>query len=203
LDNIRGGSIQFNLIEKNGYKLSPKQVKANFIYYPKQFHVDQENPVVFRMWKAAGKEVLAGSHWHGKVACDGTLVRFGLLTGEPSKDGDLEIACTLTSTDKKVGKRVLSDYGFQIRVGGGGIQATRDEFTYMAPESGYLPTVTIDEKAADANHRNPELKQEFYIKTADGHYARLSIDWSAWQKSPTYFEWDCSINPSGSRNLER
>jgi len=29
------------------------------------------------------------------------------------------------------------------------------------------------------------------------------VDWYAAQNAPNHFEWDCSINPSGSRNLER
>jgi len=201
--NTNGGFVQLTTIEKDGYKLLPRQVKEGFMYFPAQFHPDSNNPVVFKMWKKRGAESLLGSAWHGKVACDGTPIAFDLLNGKQTEVGNLRITCTLTPTDAKWGNQVLSDYKLQIEIGGGAIQRTSDDFTYLAPESGYLPTVTIEEKAADPNHRNPELEQEFYIKTADGHYGRLSIDWAAWQKPPTHLKWDCSINPSGSRNLER
>jgi hypothetical protein len=204
INGTKGIHLILQSVEEPGCELS-KKTERWFSYNESGaiFHPDPSKPVIFKMWKKAGKEPLVGSHWRGKVVCDSTLVSFGLLNGKPSQDGDLQIVCTLTPTDKKVGNHTLSDYGFQITIVGGGVQQTGDEFTYLAPENGYLPTVTIHEEAADANHRNPELEQEFYIKTADGHYGRLSIDWSAWQKPPTYFEWDCSINPSGSRNLER
>ncbi|MGA2177636.1 MAG: carboxypeptidase-like regulatory domain-containing protein [Verrucomicrobiota bacterium] len=203
LNNVMGGFVQFKTIEKEGYKLLPKQAKEGFMYYPAQFHPDSNNPVVFKMWKKGGAEPLAGSAWHGKVACDGTPIGFDLLSGKQTKDGNLRIICTLTPTDAKWGNQILSDYKLQISITGGEIQRTSDDFTYLAPEKGYLPSVTIEEKAADPNHRNAELEQEFYIKTPEGRYGRLSIDWAAWQKPPTHLEWDCSINPSGSRNLER
>jgi hypothetical protein len=75
-------------------------------------------------------------------------------------------------------------------------------WAYVAPESRYSPTLNIGQKA-DATNWVGKVKQEFYIKTAEGHYGRLSVDWYTPQTTPTHFEWDCSINPSGSRNLER
>jgi hypothetical protein len=196
-------SIQISSIDKEGYKLSPKQVKTSYLYNPSEFHPDINNPIVFKMWKKGGQDVLVSSVWEGKILCDGTRTDFDLSTGKKTKDGNLQILCTLTPTELKWGNHNLADYKFEIAVLGGGIQRTTDEFTYLAPDNGYLPSVTIEEKAADPNHRNPELEQEFYIKTADGHFGRLSIDWSAWQIPPTHFEWDSTINPSGSRNLER
>ena len=94
------------------------------------------------------------------------------------------------------------DYSFEIAVLGGGIQQARDEFTYWSPETGYQPTVTISQRAGDTNWYG-RVTEEFYIKTADGQYGRLSVDWYASQQSPTHLDWNCSINPSKSRNLER
>jgi hypothetical protein len=203
LDGVKGGFLQFMSVKRDGYKLLPKQAKAGFMYYPPQFRPNSNSPIIFKMWKMTKAEPLTCSSWHGKVPCDGTPVEFDLLSGKRMNHGNLRISCTLVPTAAKWGNQHLSDYKCTMAIVGGAIQPTLDDFTYLAPENGYQPTVTIEEKAADPNHRDAELEQEFYIKTADGDYGTLSLDWSAWQKPPTHLEWDASINPSGSRNLER
>jgi hypothetical protein len=94
-------------------------------------------------------------------------------------------------------------YKLEISIRDGGIQPTEDEFTYKAPENGYAPSVTIERKPDDPKWGGG-LKQEFYIKTAKGEYGRLSVEWDAGHRpAPTPLKWESSINPSGSRNLER
>jgi hypothetical protein len=202
LDNVNGSYIEFNSIAKDGYQLSPRQTKANYLYYPSKFHPDVNNPVVFKMWKQTGAEPLAHSAWQGNVTPDGTLMAFDLLDGKKAKDGNLQITCTRVPLDILPREHKRYDYSFRIDVLGGGVLPTEDEFTYLAPEGGYVPSITIGAKADDPKWIG-NVKQEFYIRTADGHYGRLSVDWYADLTSPTHFEWDCSINPSGSRNLER
>jgi hypothetical protein len=98
--------------------------------------------------------------------------------------------------------KVRSDPFYIIKVLGGGILGTDDEFTYWAPESGYESSLTISQKAGDPNWHS-RVNHEFYIKTSEGHYGRLTVDWYGSQQNPTHLDWNCSINPSGSRNLER
>jgi len=202
LADVKGSFVQFKVVEKNGYKLLPKQVKAGFMYYPETFHADSNNPVVFKMWKKHGEEPLVDSAWHGNIACDGTLMTFDLQNGKQDKDGSLQITCTRVPLDIVPRENKRYDYNLQIAIVGGSIQSTDDEFTYLAPEGGYVPSLTLGAKAEDPKWAG-NVKQEFYIKTADGHYGRLSIDWYAELTSPTHFEWNCTINPLGSRNLER
>jgi hypothetical protein len=202
LENASGSSIQLNAITKDGYKLSPKQAKAAYLYYPPEFHPDVNNPVVFQMWKMQGAESLLNSSWHGKVHCDGTLLAFDLRSGKPTNDGDLQIVCIRTPLSSPPPGNAHFDYKFQITLISGGIQPTGDEFTYLAPETGYSPSFTVEQKADDPKWWG-RVTKEFYIKTSDGHYGRLFVDWYAAQNSPNHIEWDCSINPSGSRNLER
>ncbi len=202
LSNTNGSFIQFTSIGKDGYKLLPKQVKEGYMYYPKGLHTDPAKPIVFKMWKKAGAEALVGAAWSGKVACDGTLMTFDLLNGKRAKEGNLQIACTRVPLDIIPRENKRYDYSLQIAVLGGGIQQTEDDFTYLAPEGGYSPKLNVGQKANGTDWIG-KVQQEFYIKTAEGHYGRLSVDWYTWQAAPTHFEWDCSINPSGSRNLER
>ncbi len=189
-------------IQKDGYQLSPKAV-INYGFGPNSNYAGSTtNPVVFRMWKQAGKERLVGSSWHGKVACNGTTNHFDLRTGRPDAKGDLEILCSKTPLTVPPPGNAHFDYKFEVVVVGGEISPTKDEFTYLAPENAYSPSFTIAQKADDPKWQG-SVKQEFYIKTSNGHHGRLSVEWYAWQTPPTILEWDCTLNPSGSRNLER
>jgi hypothetical protein len=203
LTSAFGVSLFITSIQKPGYELS-KKADLGYVYaLTGSFHPDPASPVVIRMWKIAGKEPLVGSAWHGRVACDGTANRFDLYTGKPSADGTLEITCTRTPLNFEITSRQPFDYKCEVVIIGGGIQPTADEFTYRTPESGYSPNVTIDRKPGDPKWGGG-LRQEFYIKTAKGEYGRLAVDWDAGHRpAPTHFEWNCSINPSGTRNLER
>jgi hypothetical protein len=204
LTGAYGAIITVLSIEKDGFELS-KKVKRTYSYtLPAEFAPDPNKPVVFRMWKKVGKESLVGSAWHGKVACDGTPVYFDLYHGSRSTEGNLQITCTRRPLESPPPGNGRFDYNFQIAVIGGGIQPARDEFTYLAPQDGYAPSLTFGQKADDPKwDANIPIPKEYYIKTAEGHYGRLFVDWYAAQNSPTHLEWNCSINPSGSRNLER
>jgi hypothetical protein len=201
VDNLKGTSIRFNEIEKDGYQLSSKVGKPTYLYYPVKVHPDPERPEVFRMWKKRGAERLINSSWDHKVSCDGTPNRFDLFHGTRNVNGNLEIVCLRTPLRSPPGNAPF-DYSFEIKVIGGGIQPTDDEFTYLAPESGYGSRFIEAKKAGDPGWRG-RLTQAFYIRMEDGHYGTLLVDWYAAQNSPTHLDWDCSINPSGSRNLER
>jgi hypothetical protein len=89
-----------------------------------------------------------------------------------------------------------------VKIHDGQIRATDDEFMYLASENGYVASVAVKQVASDPNW-NGNAKQDFYFRTADGHYGCLTVNWYNWQTSPTVLEWNCHINPTGSRNLER
>jgi len=204
LSNTQGHGIEVKAIDKAGYKLSEKVTRSYaYSWSADIFHPDPNKPVVFKMWKQRGAEQLVQPRsWNGQVACDGTTNRFDLLQGKRNAGGDLEIACFRNPLKLPPASNAPYDYGLQIAIIGGGIQTTEDEFTYLAPESGYSSSLTFGQKADDPKWVG-KVKQEFYIKTADGHFGRLAIDWYAWQQFSTHLDWNCSINPSGSRNLER
>ncbi len=166
------------------------------------FRPDPNNPVVFKMWHEKGRERLVGSSWNGRVSCDGTTNRFDMLTGHKSPEGTLEITCIRNPLTSPPPGTTPFDYKLQVTVGGGGIQPTSDEFTYFAPDAGYVPIFIESKKAGELGWRG-RITQEFYFRTEAGQYGRLTINWFPWQDSPTHLDWNCSINPSGSRNLER
>lgn len=203
LIGFSGHGIDIKSISKTGYKLSAKvDLSYTYVATARPFHPDAKHPVVFKMWKLQGKEPLIEFSWSHKVPCDGSTNRFSLATGRLDPNGMLEICCTrVPSRLPYPGNRPFA-YTFEIGVLKGGIQPTDDDFSYSAPMSGYAPSFIESKKAGEQGWRS-SLKQEFYIKTAEGHYGRLAVEWYSWQDSPTHLMWDCSINPSGSRNLER
>jgi hypothetical protein len=136
-------------VEKEGYELSKKTQRSYIYTVGNIFHPDPNNPVVFKMWKKQGKEKLNHSAWYGKVACDGTTNRFVLFSGHPSPEGNLQIICTRKPLNYERTSRQPYDYKFEIAVIGGSIQATEDEFTYLAPDASYSPTLTIERKSGD------------------------------------------------------
>lgn len=190
-------------ITKEGYKLSTKAERTFVFGSIPTYTPDPRNPVVFRMWKENGKEPLINSLWRGKVACDGSTNRFDLLSGTPNDHGNLEIACTRTPLNYVRTNGPSFSYKFEIAIIGGGVQMTSNEFTYLAPVGGYLPIVTIEKKPGDPQWK-AGVDREFYIKTVDGRYGCISVMWDAGHRpAPTILNWNCSINPSGSRDLER
>lgn len=204
LTGVVGYGIEKIDVNKEGYELSPKTQRGYVFGFDANYKPNPDNPVVFQMWKKQGAERLVGSAWRGKMACDGTPVGFDLYHGSRNADGDLQITCTRLPLKSPAPGNAPFDYKFQIAVIGGGIQPTHDEFTYLAPEDGYSTSLTFSQKASDPNwDAKIPIPKDYYIKTSDGHYGRLFVDWYAAQNAPTHLEWDCSINPSGSRNLER
>ena len=203
LINLEGHGLEILSVEKAGYILSDKMARSyRYSWSGDIFHPNEISPVIFRMWKQHGCEPLTHFSCDHKIFCDGRTNAFSLLNGQPQEAGELHIVCSRTPLEPEHPGNHPFDYTFQIDIVGGGIQPTSDEFTYFAPKSGYKPNWILAQKAGDQNWHG-KVKQEFYIKTVEGHYGRLTVDWYAWQTNPTHFDWNCSINPTGSRNLER
>lgn len=196
--NAKGHSVHVLSVTKKGYEASPGPI-ATYGYYPGQARRDPDKPIVFKMWKKQGAQPLTHFAWHHLMPCDGTP-SIVPLTGTPG-EGNVQICCTRNPLTSPPPGNGPFDYKFEISAMNGGIQATEDEFMYLAPESGYSPNVVIQEKAGDSGWQG-RVKQGFYIKTSAGHYGRLTVDWYAAQNSPNYLELECYINPTGSRNLE-
>lgn len=203
IKNRYGHGFQIKAINKEGYRLSQKIVRSYaYTQTTLPFHEDPNKPVVFKMWRLRGKQPLIQSSWDHKVFCDGRTNCFEMLTGRENTNGSLEIMCQRSPVDRIPREGKKFDYEFEVSVKGGNIQPTDDEFTYLAPETGYSPAFVETKKAGEAGWRG-RLTQEFYFRTSEGNYGTLTINWFASQANPTHLDWNCCINPSGSRNLER
>ena len=85
-------------------------------------------------------------------------------------------------------------------MGGGISEAPWDEEVRRAPESGYASTIAYPK----TEQKQGRPRRSFYVKTADGKYGRLEVDFSPSHDGRTghcYITADMNPQP-GSRNLE-
>lgn len=112
--------------------------------------------------------------------------------------GDLIVECWTDDQGKGRGKKY--DWRCSITVPGGGLQASTNEFEFLAPLEGYK---LQDEIIMPANMevgwgRNAERK--YLLKLGNGNYARIKFKMIA--GGGHFFYIQSCMNPSGSRNLE-
>jgi hypothetical protein len=93
------------------------------------------------------------------------------------------------------------DWRCVITVPGGGLQARMgDEFDFEAPTDGYQPSDEIDMSSTAAPWTD-QVSREYFLKLANGEYARISFTMSA--GGDHFFSITSYLNPTpGHRNLE-
>jgi hypothetical protein len=128
----------------------------------------------------------------------GVLLTNGLTLNGASGD----IVLTLQSNDQTVplNSGQQYDWHFQIVVPNGGLQPrTGDQFNFEAPTDGYQPSDKIDmTKTADQWRGGAD--REYFVKLADGRYARVKIGVAA---DGHFVEVTSYLNPTpGHTNLE-
>jgi len=82
-------------------------------------------------------------------------------------------------------------------VPGGGIQLKDGKFNFNAPEVGYSERFSKTLSKV-SNDWADSFIGEFFIRFADGTYARIHLDMSTYQ----FIIRSSYLNPTGSRNLE-
>jgi hypothetical protein len=188
-----GKSLVVQEITKEGYQRSNVGSQFSFEYAgfwePDYYLPDPDNPVVFRMRKKVEAERLL--HLKGEIAWKVGDVRNVL----PGGFGGLEIELLTNGTLKD------KIWSAEVRVQGGGIQVTTEEFPVFAPEDGYQPALFLDRDTPKPTQWvGLHAGGEFYVKTADGRFGRLQLRMIP-GKSHLYYLFYLNPNP-GSRNLE-
>jgi len=203
LGNKKAGSITLISLVKDGYAGSVKNpTNFEFVHSHIPRHVpDPQNPVVLRMYKLRGAEPMIHIRQSGGIPCDGTTTNFDVFTGlRTSTNRNLLVTFTRVPLHIQRGQR--HDSAVKLEIAGGGIMATGDEFTYLAPEDGYSPSVTIEHKANDPLW-NSSINRTFYVKTREGYFGLLKIELATFfEPPPTQFTYESWVNPAGSRVLE-
>lgn len=162
--------------------------------------VGKDNPVVFRLRKKGEGADLIHLHTSFKIPKDGTPVLVNLATGKTtsSSDSAFKVECWTHDNEKKAVWKF--DWKCRVSVPGGGLQIYDEQFPFLAPEDAYVPEEIIDMPVADNPQWSQDVRRKFYIKTADGKFARMEFRMIA--HGDHFFQTDSFFNPADSRNLE-
>jgi hypothetical protein len=205
ISGMKGRTLGIGL-DKDGYEYGGDQGPFQFtemVAEAERYHPDKRNPIVFRMWKLQGAEPLIYFERRAfKLPSDGTPVRIDLATGKKVASGG-DLIVTLQQPMAQPGQW-LHHYAWNAELKAGGLMESTDALMYLAPEDGYRASLVYGEKG-DERLQNFTINKRFYLKTADGRYARVKMDLTS-QTNPDHpstiglIWW---LNPTpGHRNLE-
>ena len=171
---------------------------------------DPNNPAIFVLRKHGEAEPLVkfGERWGRAwpIPRNGNPVGFDLIGRKQVPASDGHIVVRAWSPDEKRGpnnERIPYAWKFEITAPNGGFIERDNPFDFIAPESGYIETLTF-EMLEDAERWNDlGYEQEVFVKLRDGNFARLLFDYGpSKSKRGDSFTIESYTNPSGSRNLE-
>ena len=188
-------------VSKDVYYASHRGQKG-VSYLHGDFSPDPLNPVIFLLRKKGVGESLVGSDFPGFVHIaqlhhDGTPVELDLYKGTQVSAGNDQLKLEFWRDISNMSKQPF-DWKLQISAPGGGLIATDEEFAFLAPESGYQPSVVIDMPATNQVWQG-ELRTKYYIQLPGGKYGRIDFYLLPYNG---VFTVQSAINPTGSRNLE-
>jgi hypothetical protein len=166
-------------------------------------HPDPKNPAVFVLKKSGPAEALITIHRDVKTLKDGTPVQMNLTSGHTFNVTDGDIQVETWTHDEGIPPNGNHPYDWRCKItvlGGGGLQPRKGEFDFVAPTDGYQKDDTIDMPASAAQWRK-QMAREYFLKLANGDYARISFTMRA--VGAHFFSITSYINPlPGHRNLE-
>jgi len=204
LRNVTGKALGVQ-VSKMGY-YAYKTFPVGFFYAGENqnFVPDAANPIIFRLKKKGTAERLI--HLHAamgggkgfRIPRDGTPLEISLTTGKavPVGQGDLRVECWTDDTGKRSGQKY--NWKCRITVPNGSILQSSNELDFEAPVGGYQPEDEIDMPANREADWGDSAKRRYFLKLADGNYARMSFEMIA--GGDHFFEIESFLNPSGSRN---
>jgi len=193
ITGIRGKHMTVQ-VNKAGYYRQLTDARTSFEFagfWEPTYHVpDEAKPVVFRLRKKGEAAPLARSS--GKV-----VLTFGVPVRLPlpkTNDGNAAIEVTIVANDAKP-----RNWQAKISLAGGGIQATTEEFPFLAPEGGYRESIEVNQ-----NSPRPTGWQDlhqggvFYFRTSK-KYGLLKIQQMVGRRTLHY---EILLNERGERGLE-
>lgn len=130
---------------------------------------------------------------------DPFTVSVNLVTGAMTsgQNGNLVVQCWTQDQGRRPGEKY--DWRCLVAIPGGGVVPANEEFAFLAPDSGYQPSVEID-MPADRPRWQDDVELKLYYQLSDGRYGKMSF--SMISGGQNFFMIDSVLNPSGSRNLE-
>jgi hypothetical protein len=131
-----------------------------------------------------------------RIPKNGVPVKIDLKTGTVAAQGALQVECW--TQDQARDARGHYPWRCRVSVPGGGLIRRAGDFAFEAPSEGYQP---FDDIGPRQEKWSPDAEQQYFVKTADNHFARLTVSMVA--GGDHFVAIDCYFNPqAGSRNLE-
>lgn len=201
---VRGDVLGIDGLEKENYESEPQALRSFGYNTSEQFRSSFDSPVVFRMWKSGTHAELVTGQKTFHIEPDGRSYGIDLKTGSlvASGGGDIDFSI---KTDTRAASGQTCDWTSHIAVVDGGLLEENDTSSsmYLAPENGYVPQFTFEQKIK-AGQRGSMGLRRFYVKMKNGReYGRIVADMVAPYNSQVagLVRIQYAINPSGSRIL--
>ncbi len=220
VEGRKGTSFAIERMTKEGYVRPGRGVKYNFVYSnlssgekSSMYHTaDRSRPVIYKMWKKGKTEPLISTFAKltidPKKGINEVYYTFGLKgksSPQPIPGWDLKVTGKNERSHDR--SRPQDDYWeVTLTAGDGcGIVLTDSPHANLAPESGYLKSLTI--KSTDQeNPRVKRVRRAYFICDRGQKYAacRLDLSFGSIKTGERIYVRlaDLRISPNGSRNLE-
>lgn len=206
IQGIKGAGIYVSA-EKEGYYRTEKS-NGRFGYgmpSGQEPHDEPDDPAIFVLHKQGQCEPLIyweipkttyGRSW--VQVPNGGSISVDLKSGDIGRNTPHSILISQSNTKvERENARNPYDWNFEVKVPGGGILLKEGKFNFQAPENGYAETFSKSFSKEEEEWADSFIK-EYFIRFADGTYARVHLDMSTHQ----FIIRSSYLNPSGSRNLE-
>jgi post-segregation antitoxin (ccd killing protein) len=200
LFSLSSHGIAFSLrAYKEGYYSTKESTGNRNVVVPAKGDTPQptkDHPAILVLRKQGQTEpLIARRSGQIDVPKTGQPVRIDLATGRSGDQGNLQIASWVGDYNQS-----RFDWRYQLSVPGGGIIERKGSFDFEAPADGYQPTAEINMPATAESWSNGGEK-EYFVKLADGRYARFMIRLYPRKRNFVVIESYVNAAP-GSRNLE-
>jgi hypothetical protein len=205
LSNSKGKNLIVQVSKKGYYSYEPFGAAFNYAGENQNFSPDSANPVIFRLKKKGVAEPLIhiqsalGGAKGFRLPKDGTPVEISLTSGKVVQSGgDLRVQCWTHNQGKTPGEHY--DWKCHISIPDGGLVLSSNEVDFLAPSEGYKTGDVIEMRSEGGNDWSSHAKRLYFLKLANGHYARINFEVVA--GGDHFFQLESFLNPSGSRTLE-
>jgi hypothetical protein len=204
LNGKHGTSLEVSA-SKEGY-YTPGPGFESFAYaLSGHFLPDPANPIVFHLRKKGRGEQLIHIAGIGLrtmrdflLSGDGKATEVLLRDGRLAPEGQGDLRVEFWAGQPIEGAPWRITWRCRVRVPGGGLIQTEEEFPFLAPQTGYAES---DEWAIDTTNWTEQVNKQYYVKLRDGRFGRVKLRIIG-VPSRAYFRMESFLNPSGSRNLE-
>lgn len=207
IDHIVGFSLAV-AVSKEGYKGIP-QTDSRIITSSGVFDYgikrasgprlpDKSTPAVFRLHKVGVVEPLVKvGEKNFRMARDGTPLS---ITVDKEGEHRVVLRCWNQDLQRPEGQRQY-DWKLEVSVPNGGLVGRTDEFSFEAPQDGYVANEMIDMPAALGNQWRSFAERSYFIRFGDGTFARANLRIRT--GGDHFVVWESFYNPkAGSTNLE-